>query len=596
MANAHMSQNHPTTGWLDRPSFPLWLGIWFGLLAGFLEASHIALLLALGELPLYGISATYPAAAPLANVVIFGGLGLLFWAMTRRDDVASQRRPVLLVFSLCFCAVVVWHVSQPWLPMHTAAQALLAIGLAVQLSRWLAARPPRLDRLVRWTYPPLLLVAAGVAVHHYQSTTATPPADVAAPADAPNVLLIVMDTVRAQSLSLYGYAKPTSPNLERLAARGVVFQRAIATAPWTLPSHASMFTGQFPQDLSTDWCAPLDDAHPTLAEELASRGYATAGMVANVYYCGRHTGLARGFQTYRCANLASLDLLRNCALGRMACLSPLTETQYGGQLQWPGRKDAGQINREFFDWLDRRPADRPYFAFLNYFDAHDPYLAGCGEEARDSCFVYSWKPDYTDRELDELRDSYERCIQELDAGVGRLIDELERRGELENTLVVITSDHGEQFGENGLVGHYNSLHLPATHVPLIVIDPRRVPAGVQVDDVVSLRDLAATVLDLTGGTRDSTIPGRSLAHYWNPASSKPKAGGPVMSHISRGIDAPDWYPNATSGLESVWSDDSYVVRRLVDGREEVFSVPYDSGFPTPVSEIRPPADRRTPKP
>ena len=118
------------------------------------------------------------------------------------------------------------------------------------------------------------------------------------PPDAPNVLLIVLDTVRADHLSLYGYRRPTSPTLERLARRGVRFDEARATAPWTLPSHASLFTGRWPHELGVKWLTPWRGNDPTLAEYLGSRGYATAGFVANTLYCSYDSGLGRGFTRY----------------------------------------------------------------------------------------------------------------------------------------------------------------------------------------------------------------------------------------------------------------------------------------------------------
>ena len=114
----------------------------------------------------------------------------------------------------------------------------------------------------------------------------------------PNVLLIVMDTVSAQHMSLYGYPRDTTPNLARLARKGVRFQHARSTAPWTLPSHASMFTGRWPHDLSVGYGQPLDASAPTLAESLRDRGYATGGFVANTLYCSAETGLNRGFIHY----------------------------------------------------------------------------------------------------------------------------------------------------------------------------------------------------------------------------------------------------------------------------------------------------------
>ena len=134
------------------------------------------------------------------------------------------------------------------------------------------------------------------------------------PANSPNVLLIVLDTVRADRLSLYGYERPTTPNLERLSKRGIRFDRARATAPWTLASHASMFTGHWPHELVTEWMTPLQGNLPMLAEYLGAHGYATAGFVANVLYCSQNSGLARGFTHYEDYILEKLAPLRTSGL------------------------------------------------------------------------------------------------------------------------------------------------------------------------------------------------------------------------------------------------------------------------------------------
>ena len=134
------------------------------------------------------------------------------------------------------------------------------------------------------------------------------------PATAPNVLLIVLDTVRADHLSLYGYRRATSPNLERLAKHGIRFEEARATAPWTLPSHASMFTGHWPHELGVHWLTPLGGNAPTLAEYLGSHGYATAGFVANDLYCSYDTGLDRGFTHYEDYVLERLSPFRTARL------------------------------------------------------------------------------------------------------------------------------------------------------------------------------------------------------------------------------------------------------------------------------------------
>lgn len=598
--------------WLDRASAPLWLGVWFGLLTGLAEAGHYRLLLALHRLPLFTISADYAVAAPLADLCVFGGVGLL-WLMVYGSWItvhgsvrasslhrpstldpstthhspltSSPHRLAVFVFSFGTCFVLLRHVSAYWLPVTTLAEVLLAVGLAVQLTRTLLAHPAATAALVKWTTPAMLLVVGGLGFFEYERSRDVPPAMLqsAAPGESraarPNVLFIVMDTVRAQSLGLYGYERDTTPNLERLARRGVVFERAIAPAPWTLPSHASMFTGFRAGDCSADWCVPLDGKHRTLAEELAQRGYTTAAFVGNIYYCGRHTGLDRGFQSFRGASLQSADALRNTELGRLLCRNALARTMCGWY-HWPGRKNAEAVNAEFLAWLGERPRDRPYFAFLNYFDAHNPYLDPATNGPGDGpCFVNHWKNDYTATQLADFRERYERCIQSLDANVGRLFDELERRGELKNTLVVITSDHGEQFGEHELTGHSNSLYRQLTQVPLIVIHAGRVPPGIRVPNVVGTREIAATILEAAGGKGGSGIPGRPLSRFWRPHGSQsvgfPVAESPVMSQVTKGINVPDWFPNAKAGLSSVWTDRLHYIRRFDDGSEQLFDVERD---------------------
>ena len=215
--------------------------------------------------------------------------------------------------------------------------------------------------------------------------------------DPPNVLLIVLDTVRADRLSLYGYRRPTSPTLERLARRGVRFDEARATAPWTLPSHASLFTGRWPHELDVNWNTRLGTKFPTLAEYLGSRGYATAGFVANVLYCSYEFGLDRGFTHYEDYVLEPMTPLRMCYLGDLALKAvshlgwrlsaslgvipflPHKDSPVWRALNSDPKIDAGLINREFLDWLSRRrEPGRPFFAFLNYFDAHTGVPASSG--------------------------------------------------------------------------------------------------------------------------------------------------------------------------------------------------------------------------
>ena len=164
---------------------------------------------------------------------------------------------------------------------------------------------------------------------------------------AMNVLLVVMDTVRADRLSLHGYGRKTTANLERLAPGAIRFDQARSTAPWTLPSHASMLTGLWPHQAAVGEDRPLDATYPTLAEFLSARGYLTAGFVGNTYFCNSWYGLGRGFTHYEDFYDEDLvvsvtETIRSSALGR--CLTHLVNLPLGGERR---RKDAAQINQRF---------------------------------------------------------------------------------------------------------------------------------------------------------------------------------------------------------------------------------------------------------
>ena len=387
-----------------------------------------------------------------------------------------------------------------------------------------------------------------------------PPARHRASAGAPNVLLIVMDTVRADHLSLDGYPRPTSPNLERLARRGVNYTRARAAAPWTLPSHASLFTGRWPSALSVGWYVPLDDRAPTLAGALAARGYDTAGFAANLNYCSYFTGLDRGFAHYEDFPLTPYWALRATLLGtRLLSQIDYFGKKYGlldpGDVAQRSRVTADEINERLLGWLDGRgDDDRPFFAFLNYFDAHDPYLPPPGfdpgfvrppEDAVEREMLVEWwpLPDKDKAAPEQVRtvvDAYDACLAYLDDRIGRLIDDLERRGLLEDTLVIITADHGELLGDHGgLFGHGASLYDGELRVPLIVMAPG-LPAGAVVDEPVSLRALPSTVGALAGlddlpfqamplaPLRPNGAAPRGSARRW-PRSSGPPATTPTTA-------------------------------------------------------------------
>ena len=416
--------------------------------------------------------------------------------------------------------------------------------------------------------------------------------------------MIVWDTVRARNLSLYGHARRTTPNLELLAARGVQFRHAFATCSWTLPSHASMFTGRWPHELSAGWKTPLDNTHPTIADRLRSFGYDTAGFVANLDYCSRETGLGRGFTHYEDYPLSFREVVtRYVGLGRRIdafSIALVAEVLTGrGQVQarpllpisHEHSKSAADVDRGFLDWLSwQRKRGRPFFAFLNYNDAHTPYEipddSGSGFGLRpsswnDRLIFHQWnaldKMKVPLRNVQMANDVYDDCIAYLDRRLGTLLDELARRKVLDETVVIVTSDHGEHLGDHALFFHGCSLYRQLTEVPLVIVAPGKVPSGLALLEPVSLRDLPATVVDLLGLGRDGIFPGRSLARFWNPSTP---GDTPSAEPLIMDLETPTTLTNqgrepaAKGPMQALVAGGMHYIR-TGDGGEELYALEAD---------------------
>jgi arylsulfatase A-like enzyme len=470
---------------------------------------------------------------PLASMVLLSCLGILFLLLSRVLPRLITWRFIVGVFAVFAFLPMLLATEQ----LHRVAAGLLTIGLGVQTLRIVAPRRERFERLVHrslWALGlAVALVAGGLrgswALRERRGLAALPPAS----SGSPNVLLLVLDTVAALRLSLYGYPRPNTPHLEEWARRGVRFDRAMSTAPWTLPSHASILTGRWPHELSADWLTPLDGTYPTLAEVLGSHGYASAGFVANSY-CSRVFGLHRGFQHYEDFPATPAQILFSSALGRL--LVPSYRVRFHKAV-----RPAAAINGELLHWLDHRPKNRPFFAFLNYMDAHDPYEPPppYDDQFSDPAsmrLVHGLRHDrvigWTPAEAEAAKGAYDGALAYLDSRLGALFAELERRGLLENTIVIVTADHGEEFGEHGVFYHGNSLYQTVARVPLIINWNGHLPAGRIVDAPVSLRDLAATVMDLTGADSTQPFPGRSLERFWTQRADEAHASDTLLMKVS----------------------------------------------------------------
>lgn len=588
-----------------------WSAAWFAVVASLLELGCVFARIWGADGGLLRKNSNLIWMLPCANLTLFVAAGLAV-------AVASRALPRVgslpSTFVLCILTVLSPLLAIPGL--KAVGGLSLAFGASCWIAPWVDRHSRGFRKLVGRTLPIFLLVLIGLML----GKTSAGVSAAGALGSAPNVILIVMDTVRAKSTSLHGYERDTTPNLAALAGRGVRFERAVSTAPWTLPSHASMFTGRHAGELSVDYDRPLSAKYPTLAEYLAGRGYATGGFVANTFFCSREYGLGRGFSHYEDYAASPLEIVRSSALGWLVCGQIGTALDHlypalGMEARHPlevnfYRKDAARVGRDALRWVSAQRG-RPFFAFLNYMDAHDPYLLPEGahrkfgrppETLAETRALRAWgshaPPPRTAENLAMARDAYDDCLAALDDQIGRLFRELERRGLMDNTVVIVTSDHGEHFGEHqfegrSLFGHGVSLYQPEIHVPLLVVGPGKVPAGLTVREPVSLRDLPATVVDLLGLNDGSPFPGFSLAQTWRAGRTgdepSPPPRSPLISELFGDVTNPAVRrdPDPLRDFQKAVVADGYIYHQLPKGREELYDL---AGDPEETHDLAPRAD------
>ena len=297
-----------------RPSDAVLWALAFGLCGGYLD---LVLMLWKStfwqdDIPVR-IGRDFPWTVPVSHAILLLFPGMMIAAVNRlRPGLVSMRLAAWL-----FATLAIWA-GLLRLPLYGACTLLLAAGLARPIGNLVASRA-RSPRTLRYAVVGLLAVlgilaalSSGREARREGRAVAGLPSP---PAGARNVILIVWDTVRAYDLGAYGYHRDTTPNLSRWARRGVRYHSAVAPAPWTYPSHGSIFTGRWPFQLNTQWRFTLDTPHPTLAEYLASRGYQTAGFAANTQCCNYETGLARGFAHFEDYTLTPRSLLGRAPRG-----------------------------------------------------------------------------------------------------------------------------------------------------------------------------------------------------------------------------------------------------------------------------------------
>ncbi|WP_136592247.1 sulfatase [Salinigranum halophilum] len=337
------------------------------------------------------------------------------------------------------------------------------------------------------------------------------------PTESPtNVLFVVMDTVRKDHLTPYGYDRPTTPGLEEFATEATVFEQCVAPAPWTLPVHASLFTGMYPSQHGADQENPYLDGATTLAETLSREGYDTACYSSNAWITP-YTHLTDGFDDqdnffevmpgeFLSGPLAKAWQTLNDNERLRAVADKLVSLGNTAHEYLAGGEGADSKTPSVIDRTQEFVSDSDeWFAFINLMDAHLPYHppeafkeefapgVDSTEVCQNSKEYNAGARDISEAEFEDIRGLYDAEIAHIDAELTRLFDYLKEEGEWEDTMVVVCADHGELHGEHDLYGHEFCLYDPLINVPLMVKHPGL--DGGRRDDQVELLDLYHTVLD-----------------------------------------------------------------------------------------------------
>jgi len=404
------------------------------------------------------------------------------------------------------------------LPKVIQLVALIAtVALAFALWRWLRGADGRRGWLTRPGVAAGLVVAlAALWAGASRGAGTAPPAPVAtktaaAPKGAPNVILVMVDTLRADRLGAYGYRAARTPRIDALAADGVRFAHTFSQASWTRPSVASILTGLYPSSHGAVHKADiLPDRVETIAEALAAHGYYTVGFPNNINVSpGFNFG--QGFAEYHYLapdlffhaneSAAKLTLYNGLRLVRERFLARRVDVRNYYQ---PGEVVTETIAR----WLGSPAAQsQPFFVFAHFMDPHDPYFV---HPYDGEGYARVANPNPPPAVAEKYSGLYDGEITYLDEQIGRLVDELKRRGLYDNTLIVLTADHGEEFHEHGGWWHGTTLYDEQITVPLIMKPGQGGARGRVVDELAMSIDIAPTVLAAAGVAKPPAMQGHAL--------------------------------------------------------------------------------------
>lgn len=404
----------------------------------------------------------------------------------------------------------------------------------------------------------------------------------------PNIVFIVSDTQRADYMSLYGPdARAATPRLEKLAGDGVVFDRAFSQAGWTKPSFGTLWTGLEPAaHKAAVKGSRLDDAVPTIAEMLAETGYYTVGFPNNPHI-QQSFGFHRGFVEYHYLEpehyFAARPSVRHLALYEV--LSRLwNKVLHRGSLPVHHTyRPAARVTDHAIEWIaTARPEQGPFYLFLHYMDCHDPYLPAGAEETPYARSMLGPSPD-PEVYLEVCMAAYAAEVERVDEGTGRLMDYLREAGLYDNTLVIFTSDHGEEFFEHNGWWHGATLYDEMTHMPLIVKFPRNAAAGTRVAAPAHHLDMAPTML----AAAEIPVPDALEGRAWTPRNIAEADEDRIL-----------YLENTFNGgiLRGMRAPDGKLIHNIVNGRLpvpwEYYQLETDPGEERNLAEEEPPGMRR----
>lgn len=496
------------------------------------------------------------AAAPSAfhaerDLTTFGGKALLFASAAMAAFVLLLLFAVPLRFAksrlttaaaLAFLSIPAVAFAARVSPKMTAILAMVVLLIAYVLT----------DRfLLRAASVGVFVIISSLLIGLFARDTAKTERETAMPG-APNILLISIDSLRADHLGAYGYRRATSPNIDAIARGGTAFETVISPTSWTLPAHMTMLTSLPPEKhgVITDRFRLAHDIE-TVPQRLHRAGYDTAGFVSATYLDGLF-GFNRGFDVYD-----DYTILRIAAEKSRTAVT------------------SGLVADRAVDWLRHRKQTSPFFLFLHFYDVHYNYNPPA-RFARmfDSSYrgpvtgdINSLPRDVKQRDLAHLVALYDGEIAWVDANIGRVVAALDGMGVAKNTIIVITADHGEEFLDHGQCGHYKTLYDEVLRVPLIIRYPGHVAAGRRVEGQVRLMDIGPTVMALAGirapRTHDQTA-ARSLTCYVKPAPSARVPSFPAFGDL-RGE------------IASLRTGDAKLIRNLRTHQEEFYDLSRDPG-------------------